>query len=108
MIKITELKLDVGQFGKKMNLVEVEPYYNYEKGEKTDIIGGYKYTVVLLDYNYEKLAVKIEGDRKIEELEKYDIPIKFKNLEVGLYQDFKTKVVNLKATADDIEIVQKG
>lgn len=108
MIKITELKFDLSQFGKRMNLTGVEPFYIYEDGKKTDIIGGYKYTVALMDYGYEKLVVKIEGDRKIEELEKYDIPIKFKNLEVGLYQDFKTKVVNLKASADDIEIVQKG
>lgn len=107
MIKVSDLKLDVSQFGKKMNLVGVEPFFTYENGEKTDKIGGYKYTVVLLDYDYEKLSIKIEGDRKVEESEKYDIPVKFKNLEIGLYQDFKTKVVNLKASADDIEILQK-
>ena len=105
-MKITDLKFELSQFGKKMNLVGVEPFYTYEAGKKTDKIGGYKYTTVLLDKNYEKIDVKIEGNRLIEEQEKYDIPIKFIGLEVGFYQDFTTKNLYLKATAKSIEIVK--
>ena len=33
-MKITDLKFQVEQFGKRMNLVAVEPYYTYEAGKK--------------------------------------------------------------------------
>lgn len=105
-MKITDLKLEIGQFGKRMNLTSVEPYYIYEAGKKTDKIGGYKYNVVLLDKNYEKISVKIAGNKLIEEQEKYDIPIKFVGLEVGFYQDFSTKNLYLKATAKSFEILK--
>lgn len=105
-MKITDLKFDLGQFGKRMNLTGVEPYYNYEAGKKTDKIEGYKYNVVLLDKEYEKISVKIAGNRLLEEQEKYDIPIKFVGLEVGFYQDFSTKNLYLKATAKSFEILK--
>lgn len=105
-MKITDLKFEVGQFGKRMNLTGVEPYYTYEAGKKTDKIGGYKYTTVLLDKNYEKIDIKIAGNRLIEEQEKYDIPVKFIGLEVGFYQDFNTKNLYLKATAKNLEILK--
>lgn len=105
-MKITDLKFEVGQFGKRMNLTGVEPYYAYEAGKKTDKIEGFKYNVVLLDRDYEKISVKIAGNRLLEEQEKYDIPIKFVGLEVGFYQDFSTKNLYLKATAKSFEIVK--
>lgn len=105
-MKITDLKFEVGQFGKRMNLTGVEPYYNYEAGKKTDKIEGYKYNVVLLDKEYEKISVKIAGNRLIEDQEKYDIPIKFVGLEVGFYQDFSNKNLYLKATAKSLEILK--
>ena len=37
-MKITDLKFEVSQFGKRMNLTGVEPYYSYEAGKKTDKI----------------------------------------------------------------------
>lgn len=105
-MKITDLKFEVGQFGKRMNLTSVEPYYNYEAGKKTDKIEGYKYNVVLLDKEYEKISIKIAGTRLIEEQEKYDIPVKFVGLEVGFYQDFSNKNLYLKATAKNLEILK--
>ena len=105
-MKITELKFELGQFGKRMNLVGVEPYYTYEAGKKTDKIGGYKYTTVLMDRDYEKIDIKIEGNRLIEEQEKYDIPVKFNGLEVRFYQYFTTKNLYLKATAKNLEILK--
>lgn len=102
-MKINELKFDLGQFGKRMNLTGIEPYYNYEGGKKTDKIEGFKYNVVLLDMDYEKIAVKVEGARRFEEQEKYDIPVKFTGLEIGMYQDFTTKAIHLKAKATNIE-----
>ena len=105
-MKITDLKFELLQFGKRMNLTGVEPYYSYEAGKKTDKIEGYKYNVVLLDKEYEKISIKIAGSRLIEEQEKYDIPVKFSGLEVSFYQDFTTKNLYLKATAKSIEIVK--
>ncbi len=105
-MKITDLKFQVEQFGKRMNLTGVEPYYSYEAGKKTDKIEGFKYNIVLLDKDYEKISVKIAGTRLIEEQEKYDIPVKFNGLEVGFYQDFSTKNLYLKATAKSFEIVK--
>lgn len=111
-MKITDLKFDNKQFGQKIHLVKVEPYFEYKKNEKngkdepTDKLLGHKYTVVLLDADYEKITVKIEGKRLIEEQEKYDIPIKFNGLEVGFYQDFTTKNLFLTATAKNIEILK--
>lgn len=105
-MKITDLKFEIGQFGKRMNLTGVEPYYIYEAGKKTNKIEGFKYNVVLLDREYEKISVKIAGNRLLEEQEKYDIPIKFVGLEVGFYQDFTTKNLYLKATAKNLEILK--
>lgn len=105
-MKITDLKFELSQFGKRMNLTGVEPYYTYEAGKKTDKTEGFKYNVVLLDRDYEKISIKIAGTRLIEEQEKYDIPVKFVGLEVGFYQDFSTKNLYLKATAKSLEILK--
>lgn len=107
-MKITELVFDNRQFGKRMQLVGVEPYFSYRDGKKTEDIEGYKYTVVLLEKEYEKLSVKVEGAKQIDiqEGEKVDIPIKFTDLEVGFFQNFENKNLFLKAKAKGIELVK--
>ena len=60
--------------------------------KKTDKIGGYKYTTVLMDRDYEKIDIKIEGNRLIEEQEKYDIPVKFNGLEVSFIKILQLKI----------------
>ncbi len=59
-INVKEL-IDLSKLGKTMLLVEPpEPYTKYVDGEPTDEIEGYKYSIVLVDHNYDKIQVKIE------------------------------------------------
>lgn len=107
MLKINELYFENSQFGGSYQLVEVNPYYKYENKVKTDIIEGYKYTVILLKKGYERLDVKIEGALQIQP-GKLDIPVEFEDLKVSCYQTFDSaKKLMLKATADKIKIISK-
>lgn len=105
-MKITNLKLDLAQFGNKFAVIGITEYYKYKDGLKTDEIEGYKYETVLLDYDFEKISIKIPGECMLEKHEKMNILVEFQNLEIGFYQDFKTKELHLKCTAKGVKALK--
>ena len=49
-------------------MANVQPYYRYdESGNKTTDVEGYRYDIVLPDVGYEKVSVKIPGERQLDD-----------------------------------------
>ncbi len=79
-MKITELKITKDQVSGNgpLILVEIREVYDYEGGEKTNRLLGYKYQVIAPMRKYESAFVKVESTAPIittEELEETDTPI---------------------------------
>ena len=82
-------------------LVDVTPVFAYVDGKATDSVTGYKYVVVLPSFRYEKLGVKIDGEKLIDySPEQGAVTVKFDDLRLSAY-DFNGKV-GLSATASNI------
>ena len=80
-IRVNDL-LDLSKLGKKFMLVEPpEPYTKFVDGKNTGEIEGYKYSIVLPEFLFEKIEVKIEQD---EPSISKDVIEKEKSLEVKL------------------------
>lgn len=112
MLKITDLKIDVNSLGGNFLLVDINPYYSYKDGEKTNTLEGYKYDIALPKHKMEKLSVKIpitSSNVPLVDINKdEEIPmlkqVFFEGLEVGSY--FMQGNVNLKATATKISFAK--
>lgn len=81
-IKVKDL-IDLSRLGHTLLLVEPpEAYYKYVDGTITDVIEGYKYSIVLVEHNYDKIQVKIEEKHPSITVEKGKyIQVKFEKLE---------------------------
>ncbi|MBA4537053.1 hypothetical protein H1Z61_07815 [Bacillus aquiflavi] len=97
--------IDLSKLGNTMLLVEPpEAYTKFVDGERTDEIEGYKYSVVLVDHNYDKIQVKVEEQTASISLEKGEtVKVQFENLEVFPFSfnnriglSFKAKSVHIK------------
>ena len=79
------LWIDNSCLGKEMLLVETAPYFEYVNKVRTNNILGYKYTVVLPQRGFEKLDVKIPGNKLLEVQAGQSIPMSFTALQVRPY-----------------------
>lgn len=104
-INVKEL-IDLSKLGKTMLLVEPpEPYTKYVDGEPTDEIEGYKYSIVLVDHNYDKIQVKIEEQNPSITLDNgKPVKVQLENLDVFPFA-FNNRV-NLSFKASAISIVK--
>lgn len=90
--------------GKKMRLTSVRPVYQYDaNGKRTDVIAGYKYEVVLEERGYERITIKIEGDKQIEASEDYP-EVVFEGINLSLYNI--NGVTQLSATAKTVRVAK--
>lgn len=72
--------------GKNLVLVDVTPTYVYENGKRTGEVSGFKYTIALPERAFEKLAVKIDGDCKLDKPSEQNYPVvTFDGLEMRPY-----------------------
>ena len=69
-MKINGIVLDTLQFGDNFKLVDVHAANVYENGNRTDRISGYRYTVVMVDYGFERIDVTIDGTKQMEKPDK--------------------------------------
>ena len=115
MIKITDLKIDPHSLGDKYIFTgEITPAYDYKDGQKTDIINGYKYHVILPNLKYEKISVKILTSSKpaplfdilSDEPVPAGIELGFKGLTVGTY--FSNGSINITCSADDVFLIENN
>ena len=64
---IKNAKIDVlGSVGSKLLLIDVIPSYAYVDGRRTSTVTGYKYIVILEENKFDRLSVRIDGDKQID------------------------------------------
>ncbi len=102
-MNIIKLKIDVRSIGTKKLLVDVTPAYVYKNGVKTNEIEGYRYGLVLPEIGFERLSVKILGDKLIEQPEQY-AEVDLEGLELNLYH--KGGSYDVSATATGIRLAK--
>lgn len=71
--------------GPKLLLVNVHPVYEYTNGKKSDTISGYKYEICLPTRQFEKIAVKILGEQKIQKPQDGYVEVELIDLELFIY-----------------------
>jgi len=98
--------IDLSRLGDTLLLVEPPTAYTkYVDGQRTDEIEGYRYSVVLVDHNYDKIQVKIEEQHPSISLEDgKTIKVKLENLDVFPFS-FNNRV-NLSFKASSISPVK--
>ena len=101
---INRLVVDNESLG-KMYLCDILPYSEYKNGKKLDGIYGYKYIVALPKRGFEKLNVKIPGDKLMETPKNGFFEVKFENLIASIYtingkSDVTAKATNIFAVTD--------
>lgn len=112
MIKISNLQLTTPQISGNTTgaglLLSVCNGYEYVNGKATDTITHIKYTVVFTDNQYEKLIVKVKGDKPIltnEQIQQKggSVKVVFKNLTGHFYRTNSCEYA-LSASADSLEV----
>lgn len=113
MIKITDLRIDSSSLGKEFLLAEINPSYEYQDGQRTTKVNGYKYAVALPKLRFEKISIKVPLEKKNTPL--FDInsenpiptgiKVGFKNIEVKSY--FSNGNINVTASADDVFVIKE-
>ena len=98
---IKDLKIDPASLGKHKLLVDTAPVAEYVGGQRTDKVVGYRYIVALPEHGFEKLSVKIVGDKLLDVPDGKDyIAVDFKGLEIKVYE--VQGKAQLSATAAEI------
>lgn len=105
MLKVTDLIIDPHTLGNKLWLVDVKPTYSYVDGHRTDTITGYRYTVALPDKGLEKIAVRIDGEQKMETPNGF-VEVAFRDLELYIYWSQNQPQVGARAT--DIQLTSNA
>lgn len=76
----------------------VRPVYEYVDGHRTDRIIGYKYTIVAVDMDAERLDVKILGDKQLD-VGSGHVTVKLDDPEWVIWtNDYHAVVVSARAT----------
>lgn len=120
MIKITDLRIDSSSLGKEFLLAEINPSYEYQDGQRTTKVNGYKYAVAIPAIKFEKLSIKVPLQKRQAPLfditsENHEpiptgvkvtgVKVGFKNIEVKPY--FSAGNINFTATADDVYLIKE-
>ena len=89
-------------------LLSVAPGYEYVNGKATDTIVCTKYTVVFPENNFEKVVVKVKGNKPVltnEQIQQTDNPVKisFENL-TGRFYRTNFGEYALSCNADRLEV----
>lgn len=85
-MEIKDLVIDVKRtVGDDLVLVDVVPVFVYEDGKRTDKIIGYRYVVSMPRHAFDKISVKIDGDKQLEMPENEYPVVEFDDLEIRVY-----------------------
>ena len=106
---IKNAKIDVlGSVGSKLLLIDVIPSYAYVDGRRTSTVTGYKYIVILEENKFDRLSVRIDGDKQIDNPidGNSSIYVRFDNLELSLYWTSAGHQIAAKASA--IQLVNES
>jgi len=99
--------LDLTKLGEKMLLVEKpEPYTKFEHSVDTGEVIGYKYSLVLTEYTWDKISVKIEGINptiKPDQIsEGQTLVVKLEDLQANTYVQNNRVALSFKAKAINV------
>lgn len=103
-MKITDLIIDPKSLGNKFFLVGVKPVYAYKDGARTDTVSGYRYSIALEEKKMERIDVKIDGPKLMEEPEGY-VEVAFKDIEIYFY--YLNREPQVAARAKGISVVNQ-
>ncbi|MFL0363304.1 hypothetical protein ACH0BF_09790 [Pseudobacillus sp. 179-B 2D1 NHS] len=101
MINIKDL-LDITKLGNTMLLVSsAEAYTKFQDGVNTGEIAGYKYHLVLSEYNWDKISIKIESPQPLIDFEGENggtpIKVKLEELQANAYVQNNRVALSFKA-----------
>ena len=96
-MKLTDLIVSTKSLGDKLWLVDVTPAYQYQAGNRTENVIGYRYTVALPEKGLDKISVRIDGDKQMDAPDGY-AEVRFDNLEVFIYWAAGDYRIGAKAT----------
>lgn len=111
-MKITNIQLTSQQISGNSTgtglLLSVSDGYEYVNGKPTDTITHIKSTVVFTDNQYEKITVKVKGNKSVltnEQIQQKggSVKVAFKNL-TGRFYRANTGEYALSASADSMEV----
>ena len=98
-MKLTEIIVDRKTVGKTLLLVDVVPVYHYENGQKTETIEGYRYMLVLPEKNFQKIGVKIIGEKQMEKPNDGYVDVTLEGFELFIYWLNGTYHLGARATS---------
>lgn len=98
-MNLTKLIINPKSLGKQLLLVDIVPVYTYQNGSRTDVIEGYRYVLALPDHAFEKIGIKIAGDKLLDKPDGY-IEVSLDGLELFIY--WRNGQYELGATATGI------
>lgn len=91
--------------GRDVMLVDVIPAYEYKDGRRTDKVTGFRYVVTMPSHAFEKINVRIDGEKRMEKPVDY-AKVVFDGLEMHLYRG--QDGWNVSATAKGIHPIKAG
>lgn len=112
-MKVTDIILNTNQITGNENgeaiLLNVTNGYEYVDGKATDNVANQKYSVVCPDNAYEKIIVKIKGNKPVINNEQIQargaqVKVKFKNLTGRFYRTTSGEYA-LSANAEGMEVL---
>ena len=87
MLSLSALHVDAEKsFGPQKILCDVLPINEFKEGRRTDKITGYKYVIALPFLAYEKISVRVPGERMLEIQGDEPLFVEFENLEVTIFE----------------------
>lgn len=102
MINIKDL-IDTKKLGQTMLLVaRAEAYTKFLNGEYIGEIAGYKYDLVLCEYNWDKITVKIESNQPLINFDNQNgapLKVKLEGLQANAYVQNNRVALSFKATS---------
>lgn len=100
----SKIRIHPASLGNKLLLTAIEPYYKYVNNVKTNEICGYKYIVALPEYGFDKLAIKIQGDKQLDCPTDDFVAVEFTSLEIKVYS-LDGRAPRLTAKAEAVKVV---
>ena len=90
MLRINDLIPDPNEALEQKLLVAVDPAFRFdrEKGESTEELEGYRYTIVLPKKKFEKLSVKVKNTKTLMEIKEGSfVEVVFTDLELFIWNN---------------------
>lgn len=104
-MKLNDLKILFEEtFGVVILVGKPKGIFRYVDGKKTDELECIGYPVISTK-TWDKITMKVKEKAPSVTFSGKPLPVTFTNVEVKLWQDFRSNEIKISATADDVEEV---